>query len=444
MNLSLLEIEKSVSGKLFNKNDEIITNITTDSRKIKENTLFIPLKGENFDGHDFISSTYKNGCLCVLSEKRLDINKPYILVKDCYKALLDLAQYYKSLFNITAIGVTGSVGKTTTKEMIASVLETKFNVLKNEANFNNHIGLPLTVFNLNKTHQILINEMGMNHFNEINKLSKVVCPNIAVITNIGTAHIKNLGSRKGILKAKMEILEHIKQEGILIVNSDDDLLCNVNYKNTLFYGINNKSCIRANNIVENEDNISFDLSYDNKDINVVLNTSGIHMVKNALCAALTGFSLGLSKEEIKLGLSNYKNAESRYEIIKLKDFTFIDDSYNASYDSIVASITAFSKRKGTKLCILGDVFEVGNQSKTIHENIGLFLNSVDIDKAIFIGKNSKFAYEKCNLNKEYFDILEQFLTIVDEKVKIFDNVLTKASNGMKFNQIKSHILNTYK
>lgn len=448
--ITLEAIAKAVNGKISDEkyNNIIIENITTDTRKIAEGDLFIPLKGENFDGHNFIQQAFESGALCCLSAENIETYKPCIYVSDTRVALRDLAEYYISLFNIPVVGITGSVGKTTTKDMIASVLMQKYNVLKTEGNFNNEIGLPLTVFRITDDTEVVVLEMGMNSFGEIHNLSKIAKPDIAVITNVGVSHIENLGSREGILKAKCEIFDYIKNNGTAILNIDNDMLKTLEGKTsfkTLWYGIENKKDIYADNIVKNGvESISCDIHMNNEMFNVCIPVPGEHMVLNAMAAALVGKTLDLSISEIKRGIEEFVPTKMRMAVFKTKNgTTLINDAYNANPVSMKASIDVLSGVEGEKIAILGDMFELGDFAEKMHYDTGVYAAQKNIDKIICIGNISKSMYEgavSLGGNAFYFETQEDFFENGFEKlINKGATVLVKASRGMHFEKTAEKI-----
>lgn len=448
--ITLEAIAKAVNGKISDEkyNNIIIENITTDTRKIAEGDLFIPLKGENFDGHNFIQQAFESGALCCLSAENIETYKPCIYVSDTRVALRDLAEYYISLFNIHVVGITGSVGKTTTKDMIASVLMQKYNVLKTEGNFNNEIGLPLTVFRITDDTEVVVLEMGMNSFGEIHNLSKIAKPDIAVITNVGVSHIENLGSREGILKAKCEIFDYIKNNGTAILNIDNDMLKTLEGKTsfkTLWYGIENKKDIYADNIVKNGvESISCDIHMNNEMFNVCIPVPGEHMVLNAMAAALVGKTLDLSISEIKRGIEEFVPTKMRMAVFKTKNgTTLINDAYNANPVSMKASIDVLSGVEGEKIAILGDMFELGDFAEKMHYDTGVYAAQKNIDKIICIGNISKSMYEgavSLGGNAFYFETQEDFFENGFEKlINKGATVLVKASRGMHFEKTAEKI-----
>ena len=448
--ITLKSVAQAVNGKISDEkyNDVVIENITTDTRKISEGDLFIPLKGENFDGHKFIEQAFEKGALCCLSAENTESEKAVIYVSDTRKALRDLAEYYISLFDIPVVGITGSVGKTTTKDMIASVLMQKYNVLKTEGNFNNEIGLPLTVFKITEDTQVAVLEMGMNSFGEIHNLSKIAKPDIAVITNVGVSHIENLGSREGILKAKCEIFDFMKDNGTAVLNIDNDMLQTLEGKtkfNTLWYGVENKKDIYADNIVKNGvESISCDIHMKNESFSVYIPVPGEHMVLNAMAAALVGNKLGLTVAEIKRGIEEFVPTKMRMAVIKTeKGTTIINDVYNANPVSMKAGIDVLSGGEGEKICILGDMFELGQFAKEMHYDTGVYAAEKKIDKIICIGEISKSMYEgalSLGGNAFYFETQDEFIEKgIEELVSEGATVLVKASRGMHFEKTAEKI-----
>lgn len=429
--------------------ETVIKSVTTDSRKITEGCLFIPLKGERFDGHDFINQAFEKGAVCCLSEKNIDCSGVVIYVEDTRKALLDLASFYRGLFDIKVCAITGSVGKTTTKDMIASVLSQKYNTLKTQGNFNNDIGLPLTVFNLEEEHQAAVLEMGMNNFGEISRLTAVGRPDVAVITNVGVSHIENLGSREGILKAKCEIFESMDENGIAVLNGDNDMLSTLKGKEklkTIWFGIEDKSGFYADNVTEKGiEGVSCTIHYKEKSIDVSISVPGSHMVLNALAAAAVGYCFGLSMEEIKKGIESFVPTGMRMEIKKMPcEVTLINDSYNANPVSTKAAIDVLAKSEGVKTAVLGDMLELGDFAEKLHFEVGQYAAEKRIDNIICIGKISESMYKGAlSVKKEgvkYFKSLDEFFDNGFNDLLIKDStMLIKASHSMAFEKIAERL-----
>lgn len=459
--MKIKEIIQATNGKLIKGDEEEnIENFCKDTRIIKLGDAYIGIKGENFDGNTLWQKAFEAGADTAIVQgidfSKEDLkkyqNKNIIEVEDTIKALADIATYKRESMgkDFKMVGVTGSVGKTSTKDIVANVISQKYKTLKTQGNNNNEIGLPFTMFNLNDQEAAVI-EMGMNHFGEISILTKIAKPTISVITNIGTSHIGNLGSRENILKAKLEILEGMDKK-VLVVNNDNDLLHKFYMENKDVeihtYGIENDSEVKAEDIVLNENDSEFicDIKGDKFKINVPV--GGIHFVYNALCAATVGMLMGLSNEQIKNGIETFELTKKRMDITELKNgVTIINDSYNASFESMQASLKYLhglnSKRK---IAVLGDMFELGEYSKELHEKVGAEVAKNKIDMLVCCGENAKYIVESAENNgmaKEnvnYFENREQVEKFVKENWQSGDSILFKASNGMKFFNIVENLL----
>lgn len=465
--LRIKEIIEETKGKLIKGNlEEEIINFCKDTRIIKPEDTYIGIKGENFDGNTLWKDAFDKGAKAVIvqgiefTEKDLEKykDKNIIEVEDTIKAISDIARYKRNLYgkDFPVIGITGSVGKTSTKDIIANVVSQKYKTLKTQGNNNNNIGLPFTIFNLDD-HEAAVIEMGMNHFGEISELTKIAKPTISVITNIGTSHIGNLGSRENILKAKLEILEGMDKK-ILVINNDNDLLHDLylNNKNENIkihtYGIENKSDIYAENIELNENSSEFVCNLKGEKFRIEVPVGGIHFVYNALCAVAVGNLLGISVNQIIEGIEKFELTKKRMDIAELKNgVTIINDSYNASFESMQASLRYLGKLKSNrKIAVLGDMFELGEYSKQLHENVGKEVVKNNIDILICNGDNSKDIVEsakKEGMNKDniyYFKNKEDIEKFIKENWKNGDSILFKASNGMRFFEIAEKIVNSIK
>lgn len=456
--VDLKTIAKSVNGKLYNTSDIddiFIEGVSIDTRGNIKNNLFVPLAGTKVDGHEFINKAYENGAACTLTEKKIDTNNPYIIVQSTSQALKDFAKYYRSLFDIPVIGITGSVGKTTTKDLTAAILSKKYKTLKTEGNFNNEIGLPLTIFNLDYTIEVLVLEMGMNHFGEIHNLSEIAKPNICLITNIGEAHIENLGSREGILKAKSEIFDYMDENSKAILNGDDDMLITLKdkLKNPYFYYLNRKSdkLFTAFNIKYkgiHGSRCRLKVLEDEFEVNIPI--SGEYMIYNAIAGAMVGKFLGLTNEQIQKGIEDFRPSKNRMEIIEVNGYTLINDVYNANPTSVKSAMEALLNYGGRKVCILGDMLELGEFANKMHYDVGSHAITKGIDLVICIGELSAKTYEGAsdqlkkldNNNKQaiYFKTQEEFFNNYNSIIKKDDIVLVKASRGMYFENIIEELI----
>ena len=465
MNLKIKDILKCTNGKLIiGDTEKECKNYSKDTRTIKKGDTYIGIKGEKFDGSSFWKDALNNGAeTVIINNIKLDEieeykkqNKNIIRVEDTIKAIGEMASYkmkiQKEKYNLKVVGVTGSVGKTSTKDIIANVLSKKYKVLKTEGNNNNHIGLPLTILRL-QDEEIAVIEMGMNHFGEISYLTKIAKPDIAVITNIGTSHIGNLGSRENILKAKLEILEGMDKKKI-VINNDNDLLNKwyLENKNNIeihTFGIKNESEFNAKNIKLKENSSEFICENTNEKINIEVPVGGEHFILNALCGLTVGKLLNLNNEEIKKGIKDFKLTAKRMEINHLKNnITIINDSYNASYESMKASISNLKNMNGErKIAVLGDMFELGDFSEKLHKEVGTEIYKNKIDKLYLIGNYSKFIgeeAEKEGYKKEnifYFENKDELFNNLKNNLKSGDVILIKASNGMKLFEIAEKLKN---
>ena len=459
--MKVKDIIRVTNGKLIKGNEEAkIREFCKDTRIIKEGDTYIGIKGENFDGNTLWKKAFEAGASTVIvqgidfSVENLEQyeNKNIIEVEDTIQALADIATYKRISMgkNFKVVGVTGSVGKTSTKDIVANVISQKYKTLKTQGNNNNNIGLPFTMFNLRDQEAAVI-EMGMNHFGEISKLTKIAKPTISVITNIGTSHIGNLGSRENILKAKLEILEGMDKK-ILVVNNDNDLLHKYYLESTDVeihtYGIENDSEVKAENIVLNENDSEFVCNLKGDKFRVKVPVGGIHFVYNAICAATVGMLMGLSQEQIKNGIETFELTKKRMDITELKNgVTIINDSYNASFESMQASLKYLqglnSKRK---IAVLGDMFELGEFSKKLHEKVGVEVVKNKIDMLVCCGKNAKYIVDSAKnegMSKDsvyYFENKDEIEDFVRNNWKSGDAILFKASNGMKFFNIVENLI----
>ena len=444
--MSLREIAAACSGHYYGEETKLgqsVTGVAIDSRKIENGFLFVPIKGARVDGHTFIPQVMEKGALCTLTEESLgEVTYPYILVESCEQALKDLAEHYRKALDIRVVGITGSVGKTSTKEMIASVLSQKYSVLKTAGNFNNEIGLPLTIFNIRDEHQVAVLEMGISEFGEMRRLSKMARPDICVITNIGLCHLENLGDRDGILKAKTEMFEYKMPDATIILNGDDDKLITVKdwegYA-PLYFGLSENQDIYADEIQSRSlKGTECILHMGEEILKVMIPIPGHHMVYNAMAGALVGRELGLTAEEIKAGIESLVPVSGRNNLIETENFMIIDDCYNANPISTKASLDVLATADTRKVAILGDMFELGENEKAMHYDVGAYAAQKGIDLVICIGELSKETTKGVADGKGtviHFDTKEGFFEKSKELLQKGDAVLVKASHGMAFAEI---------
>ncbi|MDE5984132.1 MAG: UDP-N-acetylmuramoyl-tripeptide--D-alanyl-D-alanine ligase [Eubacterium sp.] len=437
--LKLSEIANACAGT-FN-NDCEINGVCIDTRKITDGCLFICIKGERFDAHQFAQEALDKGAAAVMIHSDIKVNGNYVKVENTSKALLDLGGYYRSKFNIPLVGLTGSVGKTTTKEFTYLVVNAKYNAIKTLGNLNNEIGLPQMLFNLDDSTQAAVIEMGMNHFGEIHRLTTAAKPTIALITNVGTSHIENLGSREGILEAKLEILDGLEKGSPLILNGDNDMLKTVkndDYK-IVFYGIEDGD-FKAENITQDNDQTAFDIVYFGKRQRVVIPTIGIHNVYNALAAFAVGYFLDIDSQMCADALAQYVPEGMRQKSVSYGGITFIEDCYNASPDSMRAAIHTLADTKSNKkIAVLSDMLELGDYSIQAHSEVGKMAADAGVDYLFTVGEMSKYinssAKENGLENAFHFDSKEELADKLLEILQTGDAVIFKASRGMKLEDV---------
>lgn len=480
--LKISKIVEVVGGTLAQGNpEEYITSVSTNSKEMKAKSLFVPIIGERVDAHNFIAGAMEAGAVATftsraMSEIAVVEGKSYILVEDTIAAMQKLAAYYRSLFAIPVIGVTGSVGKTTTKEMIAAALETKFSVLKTAGNMNSQVGLPLTIFNIDHSHEIAVIEMGMSEEGELAKLAAIARPNIAVVTNIGVSHIGQLGSKENIRKEKLNIINENTSvhPGTLYVNGNDQLLHELlPYQSDLMqpeqakvfvdltpktkeallhtkvatYGTEPCAEYYAKNISVNGGNTTFTLVTSDREEVVELQVLGEHNVMNACVAVAIAKQLGIPEAEAKRGLFTYQPIAMRGQIDVVNGITIIDDSYNASPDSMKSGINVLLAMSDVtrRIAVLADVLELGEKSRECHYEVGeyivkLKLEGTSIDELVVIGKEAKAIAEaveeaKVGIRTYQYDSNEEATAYLKATCKVGDALLVKGSRGMHTDEI---------
>lgn len=443
--MKVYEIVEATRGILVsgNKDDEI-NFFSQDSRQMTNGGMYIPLKGERFDGHNFIESAFQIGAQAIISEK--DVNyedKIVIKVKDTHQALKDMASYLRNHRPVKVVGVTGSVGKTSTRDMVYSVVKQKYKTLKTEGNYNNEIGLPLTILRYHDE-EVLVLEMGMNHLQEMSRLSMIARPDIACITNVGTAHIGELGSRENILKAKLEIIDGMKEGSTLIINQDNDMLQTVElpHFNVVRVGKSKEASIQASHIVLEETKSSFEVEYQGKKEIIEVPVQGEHNISNALIAIAVGIELNISLEDIKKGIQEFKLTKNRMDILEKNHKTVIDGTYNASVDSMKSSIDVLANYKKRKVAILADMLELGDYSQQLHEEVGSYVASKGINILVCVGKEAKYIYQKARESMKdvyYFESNQEVIARLDELLKEDDVILVKGSHSMNLKEVVEKI-----
>ena len=455
--LTLRQLLEAVNGTLlgeFDDLDAVVDEVSTDSRKIDSGCLFIPLEGERFDGHSFINSALESGaagCLTARERESYLPGKFYIKVRSTQRALWELARYYKKLFPIPFIAITGSVGKTTTKDMTAAVLGAKFCVHKTEGNFNNDIGVPLTLLKLEKKHQVCVVEMGMDHAGEIDYLARLVEPDMALVTNIGDAHIENLGSRENIFKAKCEVFPHLKEDGLAVLNGDDPLLATLKGtlpQRTVFVGGGEGLDYTACDLnSDGSAHLSCRIKTPRSQFQANIPALGNHMIYPTLMAAAVGEALGMAPDEIVRGIGAFLPTKMRMNIIRCKgDIVILNDAYNANPQSMraAAAVLGDAAQKRRKVAVVGDMKELGPGSEQFHRAVGGYFAQSGTDRLIAVGDLARFIAEGARdaglEQSDYFPTLDAAKNALSREVRAGVTILVKASRSMAFEKIVDFLL----
>ena len=438
---TLAEIAASCGGKYVGEEalkNTAITSVERDSRAVKDGSLFLAIKGERVDGHDFIEKCYDSGAVCAICEKAPENpKKPYILVDSTLNAVKDIAKAYREKFDIPVVGVSGSVGKTSTKEMLYAVLSQRFKTHKTQGNLNNELGVPLTILSMPEEAQAAVIEMGISDFGEMTRLSRVAQPTICVLTIIGCCHLENLGDRDGVMKAKTEMFKYARDGAEFILNGDDDKLStitDVSGKKPIFFGIDSKNEYYAEDIENNgEGGVSCKLCFGDTKLDVIIPAIGTYMVSNALAAAAAGKLLGLTDEEIKNGVEAYKTVGSRANVINNGKIRIIDDCYNANPTSVKASLETLKNFRGRTVAILGDMKELGTDELQLHFDTGAYAKQIGIDVVLAAGPLAKSLAD--GADGKWCETKEELIKALPEIIKEGDTVLVKASHSMQFEKI---------
>ncbi len=443
-NLSLENVVAAVRGDY--KGDASLLRrevraVTTDSRQLSEGCLFAAIPGERVDGHSFIPAAFAGGALAVLAEKLPEACAgPVILVPSTENALKKLAAFYRAQLPVTVLGVTGSVGKTTAKEMCASVLSQRFCTLKTEKNFNNELGVPLTLFRLREEHELAVVEMGVSDFGEMRRLTEMAQPDMALYTAIGHAHLENFGDLEGVLRGKGEMLEGMVGEGPVFACGDDALLAawDVGKKKKVLFGTGENCDVRAENVRSlGLDGTACEVVSGGRRIPVEIPAFGMHMIYAALGAAAVGLHMGLTDEEIAAGIAAYAPVGSRSRTVDTGYCTVIDDCYNANPTSVAAALASLGQLGGRRVCILGDMLELGAQSETLHRAVGALAAKTGIEAVYACGQRAKAVFEGAADAPEtrWFPDKESLIAALPELIRKGDTVLVKASHSMQFEKI---------
>lgn len=461
-NMTLENLAAACGGKLVCQGQPSpaeASAVVIDSRQAGRDSIFIAVKGERVDGHRFIPDVFAKGALGVVCESLPE--QPAgacILVEDSLKALRRIAEFYRKQLPVKVVGITGSVGKTSTKEFVAAVLARKYRTHKTQGNYNNEIGVPLTVLAMPEDTEAAVLEMGINHFGEMHRLSRIARPDVCLMTNIGQCHLEFLGSREGILKAKSEIFDFMQEDGCAVLNGDDDLLSTVEQvkgKKPLFFGISSERAaqyevsaedVREKGILGSE----AVFCHNGEKFPVHIPVPGAHMVYNVLAAAAVGFRLGLTGEEIAEGIAAVQSVRGRSRIVQAGDRTLIDDCYNANPVSMKAAIDLLVQAQGRSVAVLGDMFELGEEEKELHAQVGRYCVQKGADCLICTGSLSEAMYEGALSAAEeqgrmpaggihHFPDRESLLAHLEKLLLPGDTVLIKASHGMGFEEVVKHL-----
>lgn len=452
--MTLEHIARACSGAYVGDPEKMqveIQGAVTDSREVEEGFLFVPIKGARVDGHDFIPNVAAKGAAAVLSEKELaDCAVPYIRVASSEQALKDIAEYYRSQLTIPIVGITGSVGKTSTKEMIASVLSEKYHVLKTGGNFNNEIGVPLTLFRIREEHEAAVVEMGISDFGEMHRLAKMVRPDICVITNIGICHLENLKTRDGILKAKSEIFDYLKPEGHIVLNGEDDKLATITDVagvQPIFYGFlqeEESSETRKEIYADEVENcglkgVKAQIHTPAGAMRVHIPIPGEHNLYNAMAATGVGLYLGMELSEIQAGIEHVETIGGRSNLMEIGNMLVIDDCYNANPVSMRASLDVLSYELGRTIAVLGDMGELGENEKHLHYGVGAYAAEKQIDVIFCAGALSRElaqgAKDAGNSQVFHYETREEMTTQLLSYLREGDTVLVKASHFMEYPKV---------
>jgi len=445
-NLSLKNIITACGGTFYGDEGALLLEVSAivrDNRHVTSGALFAAIKGEKVDGHDFAAAAIADGALCILAQRRPEgFEGNIILVPNTQTALREIAKFYRQGFDIPIIGITGSVGKTTVKEMLSAVLSQRFVVHKTAGNLNNELGVPLTLFGLEASHTAAVIEMGISDFGEMRRLGEMVCPSHAVITNIGSAHLERLGDKQGVLKAKSEILENLAPDGKVFINGDDPLLMGLEASHEkVTFGLSQSCDVRAFNVRTNEDGTTAcTIRCAGWEEEIKIPAYGDHMVYAVLSAWAVAAQLGLSADEIKNGILSYEPMSGRSRVLKRGSITIIDDCYNANPTSVMAAMRSLSRLPGRHICILGDMNELGEASAELHFETGTFARASGAALVLLTGEMSRSTARGAGDVAIFFEDRAQLIKSLENTINPGDTVLVKASHSCAFEEIVSALL----
>ena len=442
---TLAEIAAACGGEYVGSDamrSAVITSVERDSRQIKDGSLFLAIPGERVDGHDYIEKCYDSGAVCAVCEKApKNAKKPYILVPSTLEAVKKIGRAYREKFDIPVVGVSGSVGKTSTKEMLYAVLSQKYKTHKTQGNLNNELGVPLTLLSMPEDTEAAVIEMGISGFGEMTHLSEMAQPTICVLTIIGCCHLENLGDRDGVLRAKTEMFSNARENAEFILNGDDDKLrtvTDVRGKAPVFFGLDRNNRYYAENIENNgEGGVRCTLCFDGERLDVTIPAIGSYMVTNALAAVAAGRLLGLSNEQLKRGVEAYKTVGSRANVVKTEYLRIIDDCYNANPTSVKASLDTLKNFDGRTVAVLGDMKELGKNELALHYDTGVYAREQGVDSVIAAGPLAKELAK--GADGVWFENIDELCKALPKLLKKGDTVLVKASHSMQFEKIVQYL-----
>ncbi len=430
---SVSDIAEITDGHLCGEGNAPVGEIVIDSRLVKQGDLFAAFKGDRVDGHDYIEAAFNNGAVCCLVEREPEkCEKSYIIVDDVQSAIENIGRACREHINIPVIGITGSVGKTTAKEMIYAVLSRRWNVLKTDGNHNNQIGVPMTLSRIEREHEAAVIEMGISGFGEMSLLASMARPTMGVFTYIGHAHLEFLHNLDGVFKAKTEMLNYMDEDAPLVINGDDGKLAQLkNRRNVITFGLGEDCDVRAENIhILPDGGTACTLKYRDMQVDAVIGAYGQHMVYAAAEGAAVGFAMGLSCDEIKKGIAAYKTVGRRGAVTDTGFITLIDDCYNANPDSMNCAVDSLMKMSGRHVCVLSDMRELGENSPQMHSEVGDYIKSKGVELVLACGEMSRFICEKVGERAIYFASKAELIEQLPRYIQKGDCVLVKASLGM--------------
>ena len=421
------ELLKATGGTLYAPSDfgdPVVEGLTIDTRALTPGMGYVAIRGATFDGHRFIPDAMQKGAVLCISDT--DVPFPHIRVQDTVLAYQNAAKMHRERFDLPVVCITGSVGKTTTKEMVKAVLETTFRTHATVGNLNNQTGVPTTVLQINETHEVSVIELGTNHFGEIDAIARVAEPTVCLFTNIGEAHIEFFGSREGIFRGKTEMLRHMRPGGTVIANGDDDLLRTI--PNAITYGLSEGVDVRAVDLAEDgRSGVSFTAELFGRRLPVTLHVAGRHMVQNALAALTVAQLLHVPDDAALTALSAFQPGAGRSDVVRTKRFTLIDGSYNCNPTSMEAALDVLKAAPGRKVCIFGDMLELGENAPSFHARIGAYAKRCGVDRMLTVGtfaKNAAFG------PADAFDSVDALIEALPDLLCDGDTILVKASQGM--------------